>query len=109
MLSCRDLCCISAHLAQITGDFENVFGGINMVFAGDFAQLPPVIGKEHASLYSHTIGQKVPLYKKLRTALENMRYKACTNDNIKFLESLISSTITALNVHKDAINIIGAQ
>lgn len=27
-----------------------------MIFAGDFAQLPPAIGQEHASLYSRTVG-----------------------------------------------------
>ncbi|SJL08859.1 uncharacterized protein ARMOST_12230 [Armillaria ostoyae] len=27
------------------------FGGMNMIFAGDFAQLPPVIGAENAALY----------------------------------------------------------
>jgi hypothetical protein len=27
-----------------------------MVFSGDFAQLPPVVGGENSSLYSHTIG-----------------------------------------------------
>jgi hypothetical protein len=32
------------------------FGGINMVFCGDFAQLPPAIGGEHVSLYSRMIG-----------------------------------------------------
>jgi len=29
-----------------------------MIFAGDFAQLPPAIGQEHASLYSRTVGGK---------------------------------------------------
>ena len=28
-----------------------------MIFTGDFAQLPPVIGHEHASLYSYTVGK----------------------------------------------------
>ena len=28
-----------------------------MIFAGDFAQLPPVIGHEHAALYSRTVGK----------------------------------------------------
>ena len=32
------------------------FGGINIIFAGDFAQLPPVGG---ASLYSGTVGTQV--------------------------------------------------
>ena len=90
-----------------------------MVFAGDFAQLPPAVGGEGVSLYSHSIGfiassmksqeeaigkalwhqvttvvilrqnvrQKVQslLDSQLRTALENMRYKACTPEDIRFL------------------------
>ena len=35
---------------------ELSFGGLNFIFAGDFGQLPPVIGQEHASLYSRTVG-----------------------------------------------------
>ena len=35
---------------------EEPFGGLNMIFAWDFAQLPPAIGQEHASLYSRTVG-----------------------------------------------------
>lgn len=31
------------------------FGGKNIIFAGDFAQLPPVNGRECALLYSGTI------------------------------------------------------
>jgi hypothetical protein len=33
------------------------FGGLNMLFAGDFAQLPPPVGGENVSLYSRMIGQ----------------------------------------------------
>jgi hypothetical protein len=61
----------------------------------------------------------------LRTALENMRYKACTPEDIRFLRTRISSNlpnrpsvcddnfrnvsiITAKNLHKDEINKLGA-
>lgn len=56
------------QLAQVKSRLEGVdyvffdevsmlsFGGLNMIFAGNFAQLPPVIGHEHSSLYSHTVG-----------------------------------------------------
>ena len=54
MLSCRDLFHISENLSLITG-CDNVFGGINMIFTGDFAQLPPPIGYENASLYSRIV------------------------------------------------------
>src|ERR1700690_1057949 len=56
MLSCRDLYRICARLAKVLNEMEVPFGGLNMIFAGDFGQLPPVIGQEHASLYSHTVG-----------------------------------------------------
>ena len=56
MLSCRDLYRISARLATVLNDMESPFGGLNFIFAGDFGQLPPVIGQEHASLYSRTVG-----------------------------------------------------
>ncbi|KAF9553062.1 hypothetical protein CPC08DRAFT_646077 [Agrocybe pediades] len=63
---------------------------------------------------------------KLRTALENMRYAACTPEDIEFLRSLIVnrvegqpsishpdfrnvSIITAWNVQKDRVNEIGCQ
>ena len=62
---------------------------------------------------------------KLRTALENMRYAACTPEDIKFLKSRIAgrhsnqpqlsskefrnvSIITALNAQKDRINELGS-
>jgi hypothetical protein len=49
MLSCHDMYKISAKLAKALNVYDKPFGGINMIFAGDFAQLPPVGG---ASLYS---------------------------------------------------------
>ncbi|KAF8802162.1 hypothetical protein BYT27DRAFT_7113019 [Phlegmacium glaucopus] len=68
---------------------------------------------------------QTPTDNKLRSALENMRYKACTPENISFLRTLISSNlpgrssicddefrnvsiITAKNLHKDEINRLGA-
>jgi hypothetical protein len=32
------------------------FDGLNMIFSGDFAQIPPPIGGENAALYSYTVG-----------------------------------------------------
>ena len=58
MLSCYDMYRISARLAKILNVTHLPFGGMSMVFAGDFAQLPPAIGQEHASLYSRTVGKK---------------------------------------------------
>ncbi|KAF8211044.1 hypothetical protein K438DRAFT_1553662, partial [Mycena galopus ATCC 62051] len=62
----------------------------------------------------------------LRTALENMRFGACTSEDITFLRTRVASNrpgyprlddpkfrdasiITALNVHKDVINDLGAE
>jgi PIF1-like helicase len=56
MLSCCDMYKISEWLATINNNPESPFGGLNMIFSGDFAQLPPPIGKEHAALYSRTVG-----------------------------------------------------
>lgn len=53
MLSCHDM---YMRLAQVLNNLDTAFGGLNMIFAGDFAQLPPVIGHEHTALYSHTGG-----------------------------------------------------
>ena len=58
MLSCRDMYLISEWLSRLMNNLDTPFGGMNMIFASNFAQLPPVIGQEHASLYSHTIGRK---------------------------------------------------
>jgi hypothetical protein len=52
MLSCKDMYLISARLARISNKLDMPFGSVNMIFAGDFVQLPPAIGGEHASLYS---------------------------------------------------------
>ena len=160
MLSCLDLFRLSLRMIQITGDNLSPFGGLNMIVAGDFAQLPPPIGRENASLYSRTIGARSNVAReqhasigkafwhqittivilrenmrqrtqsrddtRLREALSNMRYKACTAADIAFLRSRISSEnpdrssvnqtefrnvsiITAWNTHKDSINTIGSR
>ncbi len=56
MLSCVDMYHISARLAMCLNRPELLFGGMNVIFAGDFTQLPPAIGAEHASLYSPNEG-----------------------------------------------------
>ena len=160
MLSARDMYRINLQLSKVFQVAHAPFGGLNLVFSGDFAQLPPVIGGEHVSLYSRTIGavatdmksqeeavgkalwhqvttvvilrenmrqkkQSAAEDEKLRTCLENMRYKACTADDITFLRTRISSSvpgrpsicqekfrdvsiIISTNLHKDEINRLGA-
>jgi hypothetical protein len=44
MVSCRNMYQISARLAKALNEPAEPFGGMNMIFAGDFAQLPPVGG-----------------------------------------------------------------
>jgi len=52
MVACHELYQISASLAKARNTTETPFGGLNMIFAGDFAQLKPVFG---SPLYSHTV------------------------------------------------------
>ena len=63
MLACHEMYKESAQMAKATGVFDQPFGGINMIFAGDFAQLPPVGG---ASLYSDVV--KTQLHAGLKPA-----------------------------------------
>ncbi|KAJ3819332.1 hypothetical protein F5880DRAFT_1625653 [Lentinula raphanica] len=119
MLSCYELYRISEQLCKVRNKPDDSFGGMNMIFCGDFAQLPPV-GGESIALYSHrSLGHCAMIGKalwnqvtyvvilrknmrmsgesdqdrKYRTALENMRYKACTAADIHFLNTLISSNL----------------
>ena len=163
MLSCHDMYKISAQMAKASNQYNTPFGGKNVILAGDFAQLPPVAGKEASSLYSGHIGTQINSHLqayqqesaigkalwhkfttviilrknmrqtnqseddvKLRTALENMRYKSCTPEDITFLRTQIAgqnkkrpklsekrfrnvSIITALNAQKDLINELGCD
>ncbi|KAF7977845.1 hypothetical protein HWV62_2599 [Athelia sp. TMB] len=160
MLGCRSMYGISAAAAKALSVPEEAFGGLNMIFAGDFAQLAPVKAQ---ALYSGFVGTKVnsamtvkdqeeaigkALWhqtttvvilrenmrqrsqsaddSRLRTALENMRYKSCTDADVAYLRSRIAgrgpnkpklaqkrfrnvSVITARNIQKDHINSMGAQ
>ena len=63
MLACHEMYQFSAQIAKAQGIFDQPFGGINMIFAGDFAQLPPVGG---ASLYSDVV--KTQLHAGLKPA-----------------------------------------
>jgi len=58
MLSCHDMYKICAQLAKAMNELDEPFGGINIIFAGDFAQLSSAIGKEATLLYSRSIGGK---------------------------------------------------
>ena len=56
MVSCSDKYTISSQLAKALNEFELPYGGMNMIFSGDFAQLPPVFG---SPLYSGTVGTQL--------------------------------------------------
>ena len=103
MLSCRDLYLISARLSRVMNNLDTPFGGLNMIFAGDFAQLPPVIGQEHSSLYSRTVGKNTTslrdqeasigkaLWHQVTTIVilrQNMRQLSQSEDDAKFREAL---------------------
>lgn len=160
MCSCNDLQLIASQAAKARNVHDIPFGGINMIYAGDFAQLPPTGGTrlfngslplttanvnqlsvQNAILGRglwHRVTTVVMLRKnmrqqqqteedhKFRTALTNMRYGACTPDDIQWLRSRIAgssphapqltdplvrnvSIITALNAQKDTINELGGK
>jgi hypothetical protein len=50
---------ISAQLAKAFNEPNKPFGGVNVVFSGDFSQLPPVGGGESISLYNGSIGSQI--------------------------------------------------
>jgi hypothetical protein len=160
MVSCHALYKISRQLALALHVYDMPFGGMNMIFAGDFAQLPPVMA--HA-LYSGSVGTQIEsatdMYSqenaigkalwhqvttvvilrenmrqvtqtledaKLRTALMNMRYSACTVEDICFLRSCIAgrrkgqphiaqkqfrdvAIICGRNSERDKINELGSE
>jgi len=94
---------ISAQLAKATNELEEPFGGMNMIFAGDFAQLQPVTG---AALYSTNVGTKLAstmsvkkqeetisraLWHQITPVVilrENMRQKTQTSEDTKLCTTL---------------------
>jgi len=100
MVGCDLLLCISEALIEAKGCTEP-FGGINMIFAGDFAQLSPVgqtrlFARQHAASTAHAAtvkGQRTTLGKLLWLTVssviilsEIMRQKGNVND--RFLDLL---------------------
>ena len=105
MPSCPDLYKISAQLAIALDERESPFGGINMIFAGDFAQLPPVGAP---SLYNGKIGTQIhdglkksqqeavigkALWHQVKTVVilkENMRQRTQSPEDAKFRQALVN-------------------
>ncbi|KAF5318409.1 hypothetical protein D9611_013936 [Ephemerocybe angulata] len=67
MVSCQDLYLIDARLKDITTLHDLPFGGVNIIVAGDFAQLPPAKG---LSLYSGEVS-KVQLPRQVQGDQDN--------------------------------------
>jgi hypothetical protein len=168
MLSCSKMYAIAEKLSRRSIDPTIPFGGMNMIFAGDFAQLPPVFEGQCYALYSGTVGRRslkkqgstinenyqlhsaigktlwhqittVIILRqnmrqskqsendaKYRTALENMRYGACTLNDLKFLRTLVARKhskrkslarkkfrhvpiIVTRNIQRDKINDMGCH
>ncbi|KAJ3552729.1 hypothetical protein NM688_g3999 [Phlebia brevispora] len=156
MIGCTDMHRMSTQVCRVKDAPFEAFGGLHIIFVGDFAQLAPP-GSGAYPLYSttidvaadgHTPAQQrnisgkalwhcftdVVLLKQnmrqnkadlpneaFRDALANMRYGACTEQNLKVLRTRIAgldagqphmgeeqfrniSILTAWNAHRDAIN-----
>jgi hypothetical protein len=103
MLSCHDMYKISSQLCKVMNAATVPFGGLNMLFAGDFAQLPPPVGGENVSLYSRTVGQNGTFKKAQENGIgralwhqvttvvilrENMRQKTQSKEDDKLWKAL---------------------
>ena len=105
MLSCHDMYKISYQLCKVMNAPSVPFGGLNMLFAGDFAQLPPPLGGENVSLYSRVVGQIASSKRSQEEALgralwhqvttvvilrQNMRQKTQSKKDDKFRQALVN-------------------
>jgi hypothetical protein len=160
MIGCIHLYQICERMSIAMKKEDQAFGGINMIFAGDFAQLPPVAA---SPLYAHEVSSTTHTSKatfdqqrsigkalwhqfttvvilrqnmrqrsqtehdaKFRQALENMRYKACTDDDVRLLKAHVVgsradrpnlsdpnfhdvSIITSYNAYRNTINRLGSR
>src|ERR1700684_4549897 len=103
MLSCYDIYRISSQLSRVFNKPDVPFGGINIIFAGDFGQLPPPIGGENVALYSRSVGKIATSLRSQEEAMgravwhqvttvvilrKNMRQQANTEDDDKYRTAL---------------------
>ena len=116
MLSARDLYKLSNQLCKVLNVLDMPFGNMNMVFSGDFSQLPPAMGGENVSLYSRVIGAISSSMKSQEEAVgkalwhqvttvvilrKNMRQKTESAEDAKFrqcLENLRYKSCTAEDI-----------
>ena len=103
MIACHELYSISSQLSKVTNEHNKPFGGKNIIFAGDFAQLPPTNG---SPLYSNAISKTQKnfmtkrdqestigriLWHQITTVViltQNMRQTEMTEDDKKFRTAL---------------------
>jgi PIF1-like helicase len=95
MLSCRDMYLISSRLARVMNNLDSPFGGMNMIFAGDFAQLPPLysctVGKNATSLRDQEAAIGKALWHQVTTVVilrQNMRQQTQSTEDAKFRKAL---------------------
>ncbi|KAJ3570418.1 hypothetical protein NP233_g4408 [Leucocoprinus birnbaumii] len=79
MIACHEMFSISRRLAEITNDHDHPFGGLSMIFAGDFAQISPAIGKA--------------LYEKLPPVVGRMTSRAQENMLGKFFWQQVTTVV----------------
>ncbi|KAJ2916281.1 hypothetical protein MD484_g4135, partial [Candolleomyces efflorescens] len=76
MVSCQEFYLIDARLKELCKKFDVAFGGLSMIVAGDFAQLPPAGG---LSLYSGKVSA-VLLARQDQEELENTLERTCVRE-----------------------------
>ncbi len=112
---------ISEFLSIIRGS-SKLFGGVQLILCGDFAQLPPTDGKYCFLAKSwkqiETITLKIMMRQnkdqRFQQMLEELRWGLCKKDNLLILKSLknnevsnngiIPTILYSMNVDVDAIN-----
>ncbi|KAI5885483.1 uncharacterized protein SCHCODRAFT_02475478, partial [Schizophyllum commune H4-8] len=127
MLSCLDMYKISKTLCAARNRPDVPFGGVNMIFAGDFAQLPPVHGGENASLFSRKIGRYSTDSQSQQKALgkvlwhmvttvvllrKNMRQQGASVDDLRMqraLENMRYGTCDDADIHWIATRFLGSR
>ena len=80
ILSAHAMYKISAKLSKVLNMPDKPFGGKNMIFAGDFGQLPLPMGGEHVSLYSNSIGKYRTSLSQQEEAMGIEGFVASSND-----------------------------